>query len=365
MAHFENFSLELSDVRIRDQENYGWCTFKATAFLLSYELKFNNPKLKHFEASTQDLIDNFYIKYPDNVTYKKTDRENSKGKNRVHVKCQKEEMDFYTISIEKGLKDLFKFLQSDGVCLERRLKYVKRVQKDKRPIPGERIKIDKVTYVAHNPSASDVKKILMKGHPIMAVMYAPDEFEEHHGEEVYNTGPGLDMDCVHMVAVTGVGFDGVVYYDIVNSWGSSWGNGGRCKVARDLVWLLAYIDGVHLEVFSVDENKKKVVAKNKLLTYADKLKGHFGEHASHLDTDEKKRFTDALEAANQWLEANHQLAKADEFEDKMKELEDICKPLIAKMVEGVYSGFYWPCEYEDEDDLDEDGPVASGSCSGP
>jgi L1 cell adhesion molecule like protein len=52
--------------------------------------------------------------------------------------------------------------------------------------------------------------------------------------------------------------------------------------------------------------------------------------AGKLDSEDKKKIEDTIEAAIQRLNAN-QLAGADEFEHKMKEFESVCNSIIAKM----------------------------------
>jgi L1 cell adhesion molecule like protein len=84
-----------------------------------------------------------------------------------------------------------------------------------------------------------------------------------------------------------------------------------------------------------EEHKKKVEAKNALENYAYNMRNTIKDDkiAGKLDSDDKKKIEDTIEAAIQWLDAN-QLAEADEFEDKMKELESVCNPIIAKMYQG-------------------------------
>jgi len=84
-----------------------------------------------------------------------------------------------------------------------------------------------------------------------------------------------------------------------------------------------------------EEHKKKVEAKNALENYAYNMRNTIKDEkiAGKLDSDDKKKIEDTIEAAIQWLDAN-QLAEADEFEDKMKELEGVCNPIIAKMYQG-------------------------------
>jgi L1 cell adhesion molecule like protein len=84
-----------------------------------------------------------------------------------------------------------------------------------------------------------------------------------------------------------------------------------------------------------EEHKKKVEAKNALENYAYNMRNTIKDDkiAGKLDSEDKKKIEDTIEAAIQWLDAN-QLAEADEFEDKMKELESVCNPIIAKMYQG-------------------------------
>jgi L1 cell adhesion molecule like protein len=88
-----------------------------------------------------------------------------------------------------------------------------------------------------------------------------------------------------------------------------------------------------------EDHKKKIESKNGLENYAYNMRNTIKDEkiASNLDSADKKKIEDAVEAAIQWLDQN-QLAEADEFDDKMKELESICNPIIARMYQGGAGG---------------------------
>jgi heat shock protein 1/8 len=88
-----------------------------------------------------------------------------------------------------------------------------------------------------------------------------------------------------------------------------------------------------------EDHKKKIESKNSLENYAYNMRNTIKDEkiASNLDSADKKKIEDAVEAAIQWLDQN-QLAEADEFDDKMKELESICNPIIARMYQGGAGG---------------------------
>lgn len=55
--------------------------------------------------------------------------------------------------------------------------------------------------------------------------------EEHHGG--------------HSVLITGWGIkNGVEYFEIKNQWGDKWGDKGYAKVRRELIYRLAYPEGI-------------------------------------------------------------------------------------------------------------------------
>jgi len=86
-----------------------------------------------------------------------------------------------------------------------------------------------------------------------------------------------------------------------------------------------------------DENaKEKVEAKNALENYAYTMRNTIRDDkiASKLDSGDKSKIEEAVDAAIKWLDTN-QTAEKDEFEHKRKELEDLCNPIFTKMYQGA------------------------------
>jgi L1 cell adhesion molecule like protein len=86
-----------------------------------------------------------------------------------------------------------------------------------------------------------------------------------------------------------------------------------------------------------DENaKEKVEAKNALENYAYTMRNTIRDDkiASKLESGDKSKIEEAVDAAIKWLDTN-QTAEKDEFEHKRKELEDLCNPIFTKMYQGA------------------------------
>ncbi|KAL9163954.1 hypothetical protein ABFS82_06G075200 [Erythranthe guttata] len=211
---------------------------------MSFELKYNHPHLEYYEASSQHIIDNFYIEYPDNVRFYKINPDGDED-----YVCSKAEMDYYAIIGTEGTKDLLAFIMSNGLYLERQYGYFEKVQKGMKMLPGEKIKINKFTLIAENTPLDAIKEILRNGHPIIGFIQASYDLENHSGEGVFKIKPSSGQDNFHMVAVMGIGVDscGDLYYNIQNSWGIEWANGGCAKVLCTLVHLAGYVEGAHIE----------------------------------------------------------------------------------------------------------------------
>jgi len=91
---------------------------------------------------------------------------------------------------------------------------------------------------------------------------------------------------------------------------------------------------------SDDENaKEKVEAKNALENYAYTMRNTIRDEkiASKLESSDKSKIEEAVDAAIKWLDTN-QTAEKDEFEHKRKELEDLCNPIFTKMYQGGAGG---------------------------
>ncbi|KAL7107065.1 hypothetical protein ACP275_06G030700 [Erythranthe tilingii] len=152
-------------------------------------------------------------------------------------------MEYYECSARHALD----YIMVNGIYLESQYKF-KGKTSNKRMISGERIRIEKIQYFSSTPSKNQVKKILQKGHPILAEIYMSPSFSSHRGEHVYRTDPGKPKNGMHSIVVIGTGYDnGDLYCEIRNSWGSEWGAGGNAKVLASFVHLVGYIEGAYLE----------------------------------------------------------------------------------------------------------------------
>jgi heat shock protein 1/8 len=111
-----------------------------------------------------------------------------------------------------------------------------------------------------------------------------------------------------------------------------------------------------------EEHRKKIESKNALENYAYNMRNTIKDEkiAGNLDSADKKKIEDAIDAAIQWLDQN-QLAESDEFDDKLKELENTCNPIIARMYQGGAGAAGGPSPYGN---VDEDMP-SSGGGAGP
>ncbi|XP_051899726.1 heat shock cognate 71 kDa protein-like [Pristis pectinata] len=84
--------------------------------------------------------------------------------------------------------------------------------------------------------------------------------------------------------------------------------------------------------------RKKVVAKNSLESYAFNMKGSMeDEKVAGKISEEDKKVIDLCNQTISWLERN-QMAEKEEFEHEEKELENLCNPIIAKLYQGAAPG---------------------------
>lgn len=79
--------------------------------------------------------------------------------------------------------------------------------------------------------------------------------------------------------------------------------------------------------------KEKIDAKNTLENYLYQMKRSVEDKdklAEKLAEDDKKKVTDAVTDAQDWLNANAD-AEKDDFEEKLKEVQAVCDPIVAKV----------------------------------
>jgi len=88
-----------------------------------------------------------------------------------------------------------------------------------------------------------------------------------------------------------------------------------------------------------ESQRERITAKNSLESYCFNIKQTVEDEklASKIGADEKKKITDACDAALKWLDSN-QTAEKDEFEHKLKEVEKVCSPIITKLYQGAGCG---------------------------
>ncbi|KAL8064260.1 hypothetical protein ABFX02_01G078800 [Erythranthe guttata] len=231
-------------LRIRHQKGFPTCTFKATAMALSFDLKFNNPDIEDYEVSSQEMVNHFYLEYPNCVVPYKF---NFDVNNSSEI-CSIENMNYYSINC---VDELFEYVKVHGSCLEKHREYVGTVQKDPKMSRGPKIKIDDFIYIT-DTSPVEIKKILEGGHPILALVFNAPSLDNHIGEHVYRAECGKSSDGLHMVLLLGIDVETYqgkkdLYYEILNSWGDNWGYGGFGNILSDLVYPVAYFVGTHLQ----------------------------------------------------------------------------------------------------------------------
>uniref|UniRef100_A0A8D8LRJ7 Heat shock protein 68 n=1 Tax=Cacopsylla melanoneura TaxID=428564 RepID=A0A8D8LRJ7_9HEMI len=79
-----------------------------------------------------------------------------------------------------------------------------------------------------------------------------------------------------------------------------------------------------------EKQRERVVAKNKLESYAFAVKQAAEDAGTKLPDADKKTVSDACSATLTWLEGNS-LAEKEEFEDRLKTLQQTCSPLMTKL----------------------------------
>uniref|UniRef100_A0A8D8WWM0 Heat shock protein 68 n=1 Tax=Cacopsylla melanoneura TaxID=428564 RepID=A0A8D8WWM0_9HEMI len=79
-----------------------------------------------------------------------------------------------------------------------------------------------------------------------------------------------------------------------------------------------------------EKQRERVVAKNKLESYAFAVKQAAEDAGTKLPDADKKTVSDACSATLTWLEGNS-LAEKEEFEDRLKALQQTCSPLMTKL----------------------------------
>ena len=99
--------------------------------------------------------------------------------------------------------------------------------------------------------------------------------------------------------------------------------------------------------------KEKIDAKNQLENYLYQMKRSVDDKdklADKLDEEDKKKVTDAVTDAQDWLNANSDGEK-DDFEEKLKEVQAVCDPIVAKVYQGQGGQNQAHAEEEEYDDL--------------
>eukprot|EP01123_Difflugia_compressa_P008230 TRINITY_DN23_c0_g2_i15.p1 TRINITY_DN23_c0_g2~~TRINITY_DN23_c0_g2_i15.p1 ORF type:complete len:571 (-),score=190.27 TRINITY_DN23_c0_g2_i15:124-1716(-) len=95
------------------------------------------------------------------------------------------------------------------------------------------------------------------------------------------------------------------------------------------------------EKYKADDQKQKerIEAKNGLENYAYTIRTSIADEAvaSKLDPSDKKKLTDAVDAALSWLDT-HQGSNKEEFEQKQKELESVAMPIMSKLAGAAGGG---------------------------
>nr|XP_009589468.1 cathepsin L-like proteinase [Nicotiana tomentosiformis] len=112
-------------------------------------------------------------------------------------------------------------------------------------------------------TAEEINRVLTY-QPMVGAIDIYDSFANFKGDGVYTGCIAEETDQGgHSILIIGWGIkDGIEYYLIKNSWSENWGDGGYAKVRRDLVYRLAYPEGVdkvgnHYEDYNSSEAKKE------------------------------------------------------------------------------------------------------------
>jgi heat shock protein 1/8 len=89
-----------------------------------------------------------------------------------------------------------------------------------------------------------------------------------------------------------------------------------------------------------EANRGRVEAKNALENYAFQVRNSVSDEklAGKLSAEDKKKVTDAVSAASQWLESN-QNAEKEEYEEKQRALEKLISPILQGLSGGAAGGF--------------------------
>eukprot|EP01010_Urceolus_cornutus_P000778 NODE_128_length_2298_cov_22027.501556_g104_i0.p1 GENE.NODE_128_length_2298_cov_22027.501556_g104_i0~~NODE_128_length_2298_cov_22027.501556_g104_i0.p1 ORF type:complete len:653 (-),score=225.11 NODE_128_length_2298_cov_22027.501556_g104_i0:262-2220(-) len=85
--------------------------------------------------------------------------------------------------------------------------------------------------------------------------------------------------------------------------------------------------------------RERIDAKNGLENYAYSMKNTINDEkvAGKLDSADKQKILDEVEAAIKWLEGNQE-GSTDEYASRQKDLEAICNPIMSKMYQGGEGG---------------------------
>ncbi|XP_012851905.1 PREDICTED: cathepsin L-like [Erythranthe guttata] len=154
-------------------------------------------------------------------------------------------MEFYGATGTIGLL----YAKHKGVSLNSDYPYVGGIQKNHQIPSGPKVRVHKVVAI-DDFRRHKVKKIISKGHPVLAYMDVFESFLDFVGPEVYKENYGKYSGS-HIVLIVGYGVDaqGYDYWIVQNTWGSDWGDKGFAKVRCGLVSIQSYADGVFLETF--------------------------------------------------------------------------------------------------------------------
>lgn len=101
-------------------------------------------------------------------------------------------------------------------------------------IEANKYKID--SYRAVQPNIETMKAELANDRPIMLVVYSTDAFIKWKGGKVMTADDVLYNNVVFQHAVTVVGYDDALHaFQIVNSWGTKWGDNGFAWIDYNLI----------------------------------------------------------------------------------------------------------------------------------
>nr|WHP37884.1 heat shock cognate 70 kDa protein [Dianthus spiculifolius] len=81
-----------------------------------------------------------------------------------------------------------------------------------------------------------------------------------------------------------------------------------------------------------EQYRRKVLAKNALEDYANKLWETLGDYEQILEIEDMNEIKAEIEMTMQWLDWNFQLPEAWKFTEKQNELRDFCEPILANCV---------------------------------